>query len=133
MILLDTHTLIWLDCNDSALGRTSRDMIKQACRDGGVSVSAISFWEAAMLTQRGRISLPVAANVWRMELLNSGIQELEIDGRIAIMATTLENMHRDPADRFIVATAQIQSATLVTADEKILAWAGNVKCHDARS
>jgi PIN domain nuclease of toxin-antitoxin system len=29
-------------------------------------------------------------------------------------------MHRDPADRFLAATAQVLDLTLVTADEKLL-------------
>jgi PIN domain nuclease of toxin-antitoxin system len=30
-------------------------------------------------------------------------------------------MHRDPADRFLAATAQVLGLTLVTADERLLA------------
>jgi len=30
MILLDTHTLLWMDRDDDALGRQSRALIEQA-------------------------------------------------------------------------------------------------------
>ncbi len=132
MILLDTHTLLWMDCNDAALGPTARAAIERAWRTDGIAVSAISFWEIAMLAQRGRITLPAVATVWRMELLNAGIQEIALDGRIAMTAAELDDLHRDPTDRFIVATAQCHAATLVTADEKILAWPGTLQRHNAR-
>ena len=132
MIVLDTHALLWLDCNDPTVGPTARGVIEQAWRTDGVAVSAISFWEVAMLAQRGRITLPADVSVWRMELLNAGIQEIALDGRIVMTAAVLNDLHRDPADRFIIATAQCHAATLLTADEKILAWSGTVKRHDAR-
>ena len=48
-------------------------------------------------------------------------------------AATLAWPHLDPADRFIVATALRDSATLLTADTAILEWRGPLKCHDARA
>jgi PIN domain nuclease of toxin-antitoxin system len=133
MIVLDTHTLLWMDRNDSALGAQARQQIEEAWRSEGVAVSAISFWEAAMLAQRGRIVLPVPIEVWRAELLQAGVQEIAIDGRIALLATSLADLHKDPADRFIVATALAHQALLVTADSKILSWAGLLTRQDASS
>ncbi len=40
--------------------------------------------------------------------------------------------HRDPADRVLVATARIEGATLLTADDGILAYP-HVQLLDARS
>lgn len=133
MIVLDTHTLLWMDRNDSALGAQARHKIEEAWRTEGVAVSAISFWETAMLAQRGRIVLPVPIEVWHAELLQAGVQEIAIDGRIALMATSLADLHKDPADRFIVATAMAHQALLVTADSKILSWAGELTRQNASS
>jgi PIN domain nuclease of toxin-antitoxin system len=44
----------------------------------------------------------------------------------------LAGLHSDPADRIIVATALAHDATLITADERLLAWRGPLKTHDAR-
>lgn len=131
MIVLDTHTLLWMDRNDEALGAQARRQIEDTWRTEGVAVSAISFWEVAMLAQRGRVILPVAIDVWRADLLQAGVQEIPIDGRIALLATSLQNLHRDPADRFIVATAMFNRASLVTADSKILEWSGELSRLDA--
>ncbi len=80
-----------------------------------------------MLAQRGRITLPAAPEIWRADLLQAGVHEIPLDGRIAQLATRLEGMHRDPADRFIVATAILNTALLLTADQNILSWQGELK------
>lgn len=132
MIVLDTHVLLWMDRDDKALGRSSRRLIEQEWRTGSIMVSAISFWESAMLEGYGRIQLPVTAEIWRSELLHAGIQEAPVDGRIALIAVRLAGFHKDPADRFIVATAIRHDAMLLTADSKILEWNGGMARHDAR-
>ena len=78
-----------------------------------------------MLVKKGRITIALELAVWRRDLLQKGLNEVPLSGRVAIRAGQLENMHGDPADRIIVATALEESATLVTADRKILRLAGS--------
>ena len=132
MIVLDTHTLLWMDRNDEKLGAESRRLIERAWQQGLVGVSAITFWETAVLAERGRVVLPKAVEMWRSELLLAGVQEIPVDGRIALSATQLENLHRDPADRFIVSTTMHCRGLLITADAKILDWQSELSRHDAR-
>ncbi|MFP5405484.1 MAG: PIN domain-containing protein [Gammaproteobacteria bacterium] len=86
-----------------------------------------------MLAQRGRIELDCSIDAWRTDLIEAGVIELAIDGRTARAAASLEDFHRDSADRFIVATALLRDATLVTADEKILQWVPALKRQNARA
>jgi PIN domain nuclease of toxin-antitoxin system len=102
-------------------------------RGGKQQPCAISFWEVAMLAGRKRVVLPGSPSEWRSDLLQAGLQEIPLDGRIALLSTQLEKLHRDPADRFIVATALQYQATLVTADSKILAWKSELARQDARN
>ncbi len=132
LILLDTHSLIWMDQDNTLLGPSARRLIEAAWREGLVAVSAISFWESAMLVERSRISLPVSVETWRTDLIQSGVKEISLDGRIMLRSTQLQGLHRDPADRFIVATALQHSATLITADSKILNWDDEFPRQDAR-
>lgn len=131
-MILDTHVLLWMDRDDPALGPTSRSRIEQAWRAGQVAVSAISFWEVAMLAERGRIVLPMPVNQWRADWLKAGLVEIPVNGHIALHSCRLENLHRDPADRFIIATALGSRLPIMTADGKILDWAGEVERFDAR-
>jgi PIN domain nuclease of toxin-antitoxin system len=132
VIILDTHALLWMDRNDKSMGSQSRRVIEDAWRMNTVAVSAITFWEVAMLAQRERIVLPVAVETWRADLLQAGIREIPVNGRIALLAASFHDLHRDPADRFIVAAALHHNALLVTADNKILAWQAGLTTQDAR-
>ena len=131
MIALDIDALLWGNRNDPMLGPQARGLIENTWRSDVVAVSAISFWETALLADRGRIVLPVPAEDWRIDLLQAGLREIAVDGRVALHATRLEGLHRDPADRFIVATSLQLGATLVTADKQILKWGGDLPRQDA--
>ena len=119
-MILDTHTLLWVDRNEPNLGAMARLQIGAAWWAGLLVVSAISFWEAAMLVERDRISLPTSPERWRANWLRAGLVEVPINGWIALQSCQLTNSHRDPADRFIVATALDRNLPLMTADKKSL-------------
>lgn len=122
MILLDTHVLVWLDQQSPRLGSKCRAALDDALADDALAVSAISFWEVAMLIEQGRLALDMELNAWRRDLLAGGLRELAVDGRIGIQAALFENLHHDPADRLIAATATIHEGTLATADQRLLGW-----------
>jgi len=138
VILLDTHTLLWLMSADSNLGEKSKALIDNAYHDTHnpqshqLAVSAISFWEVSLLKQKSRIEFSDDIANWRKELLRQGVKEIEINGDVAIHSTNLKDFHADPADRFIVSSALHNDATLITADKKILDWKGDLKTFDAR-
>ena len=122
-MLLDTQVMLWLRSGDPKLGSHARLAIDQAWRSDRVAVSAISFWEVAMLKERGRISFPEDVGLWRQEQLAQGMIEIPVDGDIGARAAQLQGLHGDPADRIIVATA-LGGHRLVTSDRRILEWSG---------
>jgi len=132
VILLDTPILLWLDRDDRQLGSEARQAIRQAWKRAQVAVSAISFWKAAMLNRRGRIHLGLPPERWRADWLEAGLLELPLEGGIALQAVELDAFHADPADRFIAASAIWHRATLLTADQAILNWAGSLDRLDGR-
>ena len=130
MILLDTQVLVWTRFGDRRLGRRTQREIDNAVRDANVAVSAISFWELAMLHEKHRLTLLQDVGSWRDTLLQEGLVEIPVDGAIGIRANELADFHPDPADRLIVATA-LGGHRLVTADRRILDWPGNLDRLDA--
>ena len=125
LILLDTNALLWLRLGDRRLGNNARREIERAWRSDAVAVSAISFWEVAMLVNRGRIRLADDVRSWRREHLEQGVVEIPVDGEIGLRAVELADFHADPADRLIVATA-LAGHRLVTSDRRILEWPGRL-------
>lgn len=131
MILLDTHVLVWLWTGDYHLGKSARRMMDVALRDQELAVSAMTFWEVAMLRNKGRLDFTEDVGLWRRELLGQGLAEIPVDGEIGIRANALPDFHADPADRIIVSTA-LAGHRLLTADAGILRWSGDLNRLDAR-
>ena len=130
-VLLDTHALIWLDQNHPSLGPEARKRADVALQQGRLGISAISFWEITMLIAKGRITLALPPSAWRRDLLSLGLVEIPVDGAIGIAAAQLD-LHGDPADRIITATAQMKGAVLLTADQPLLQWNNTLVRCDAR-
>ena len=84
MILLDTHVLIYLLFEESRLGRQTRQLIAEAWPSNNVAVSAITFWEVAMLHEKGRMTLLRNIESWRDSLFEDGLVEIPMDGKIGI-------------------------------------------------
>ena len=130
--LLDTNALLWLSFAPEELGRRTLSLIEAARQDAALGVSAVSFWEAALLREKGLLQLDVPPAVWRRGVLDLGIHEIPLDGGLGVRAAQLSGLPSDPADRFIVATAEREKATLITGDHGILEWRGELARHDAR-
>jgi len=132
VILLDTNAVIWFGADDKSLGRTSRRQADAALARAELAVSAISFWEIALLISKGRLKVLAPTAILRSQLLGAGVNELPLTGDIALLSVELENLPNDPADRFIAATAIAHNATLMTADAALLRWQHPLPRQNAR-
>jgi PIN domain nuclease of toxin-antitoxin system len=124
-LLLDTHCWVWAQLGMvDQLSRAAISTIRRAEQSGLLRVSVISVWELGMLEKRGRVALPSSIRRWVDEALGkSGVSLAELTPEIAIESVHLPgDLHGDPADRMIVATARILGATLLTKDRKILEY-----------
>jgi PIN domain nuclease of toxin-antitoxin system len=133
MILLDTHALIWLAAGTNDLGsRALRAIEEQPER----RMSAMVAWELAMLVDKRRIALESPLDIWLDQAMRGfGIVEVPISSAIGRDAGGLQgNIHGDPYDRIMVATARALRCPLVTSDRAILRYAanGHLKAIDAR-
>jgi PIN domain nuclease of toxin-antitoxin system len=130
VLLLDTLVLVWLAEGSEELPADGKRALSEAASGDGLAVSAISFWEVAMLARRGRISLAVPISSWRaMVLAVPGLRELPVTGEVGIEAVGLPGeLHSDPADRLLIATARLHGLRLVTRDRRVIDYgsAGHV-------
>jgi PIN domain nuclease of toxin-antitoxin system len=119
LVVLDTCALLWLAGDPSRLSERARQILVDPSNT--LSVSAISAWEIAIKTRKGRLELPATPDAWWAATLSRyQINELPVSAAIAFdsVATTLP--HNDPADRLIVSTARVIGAQLLTADRLLL-------------
>ena len=132
ILLLDTHAVLWMTEDLPSLGKAARKACNAAFADDDIAVPSIVFYEAGYLLRRGRIAGPPTAREWRGRLLSLGMREKPLSAEIALLAAELDELHGDPIDRIIVATALVEDAVLLTADRSILEWKGKMRRQDAR-
>jgi len=115
MIVLDTHIWVnWILGGEAALPASIVEAMQAETR---LTVSVISCFEVALLVKRGRLELPLPVEEWLTEALaNSDVESLPITCEIAQRAVALPDIHRDPADRMIIATAIVHDARLASID-----------------
>jgi PIN domain nuclease of toxin-antitoxin system len=128
-VLLDTCAVIWLAAGRD-LAEPALAAILNAGIGEGIFVSPVSAWEVGMLSLRrgdreaGLQFLPDPATWFARLMAGPGIRAAPFSGDIAVAASYLPGtLHRDPADRLLIATARNLVVPIVTRDTRIAAYA----------
>jgi len=117
-LLLDTHIWLWYLLGNSRLSLQVQSAIADSNNE--IWLSPISIWEAAILVEKGRISLQPDTSTWvSLALKNLETREATLNNEIALLSRQIDLPHQDPADRFIVATAVFYQLTLATVDSNL--------------
>ena len=113
-VILDTCALIWLAAGASDL---SREALRRIDNAFVVYVSPISLWEIARKVAKGTLKLPLEPLTW-FEMVRSRhhLTLLPLSEAIVFKAAALPEIHKDPADRFIIASAMLNGLAIATAD-----------------
>jgi len=115
MIVLDTH--IWVDWIIGGAAALPNAIVNAMQAENCLAVSAISCFEVSLLVKRGKLELPLPTTEWLVEAtVKSNIVSLPITCEIAQLSVLLTDIHRDPADRIIIATAISHNAKLASID-----------------
>lgn len=118
-MLLDTHIWLWALLDPARLSRAVRALLASPTET--LRLSPISVWEAVMLAERGRIALEPDPRSWLDRALAAApVAEAPLTFEVAMASRSIALEHRDPADRFIAASALVFGLTLVTADARLL-------------
>jgi PIN domain nuclease of toxin-antitoxin system len=121
--LLDTHIWLWSVSDPGRLSRTVADVL--ANPDAETWLSPVSVWEVVLLCEKGRLRLDPDALSWITTVLSHApLREAKLTNEVALATSFVSLPHRDPADRFLAATANAYDLTLVTGDEKLLTGSG---------
>ena len=122
--LLDTHILIWASASSSRLNARTKAILLDA--DNEIYFSAISILEVAIKQGLAKREFDVEASAMRRSIMDDGFVELAVTGEQAVFVATLPLIHKDPFDRLLVAQANVEGMTLITADEQVARYPGPI-------
>ena len=122
MLLLDTHALVWLATDLSQLTDAAKSAIRFHSTE--LHVSSVSALEISVLTQCGKLKWgrnPLSR--FERALEHHCVNEVPVDCGIAWKSGQLPQLHRDPFDRIIIATAQVHGMAIRTKNRTIPTYA----------
>jgi PIN domain nuclease of toxin-antitoxin system len=128
-LLVDTQSWLWMVAEPERLSARVRRVVDDHSHT--LMLSVVSAWEIAIKHGIGKLGLPEPPAVFvpsRVALLN--MQVLAIELAHVLRVATLPPHHRDPFDRLLVAQAQADNLTILTADPALRAY--DVDLMDAR-
>ena len=126
-LLLDTCAVIWLA--SSRLPAEATSIVDACAASGEVYYSAISAWEIGLLgrarKEGPRMRFDPDPALWFERFRSApGLREIQLSADIALAASLLPgDIHADPADRFLIATARLRGIPLLTSDRRIIDYA----------
>lgn len=120
-LLLDTHILLWAMAGDHRLGKAEALILDPT---NTVTVSTASYLELAIKISQGKINVSIPQ--LRAAVMDSGFEELPVNGLHAEVLAGLPWRHKDPFDRILVAQALAEPLRLVTADALVADYTDTV-------
>jgi PIN domain nuclease of toxin-antitoxin system len=125
-LLLDTHVWIWhVEGDASQVARGATALLNRSGAKRQLNVSDISYWEIAVQAAKKSLVFSVDVGVWLQQAEQApGIEFLPLNRAVLLQSTRLAGtVHNDPADRMLIAIAQLHGVPLVTADRQIVNYA----------
>jgi PIN domain nuclease of toxin-antitoxin system len=118
-LLLDTHIWIWSYLEPQRLATdVARELIDPAHER---FLSPVSIWEMLFLLEKNRVRISEGFSEWfKKSIVDLEIQEVPLSWEVAQEMQAVTLLHKDPADRLLVATAKTYEMTLVTADQQLM-------------
>jgi PIN domain nuclease of toxin-antitoxin system len=124
-LLLDTHLLLWAAGQPERLSSKALALIEPS--ENELFFSAASLWEVVIKRALERADFRVDARLLRRGLVDNGYSEITIASEHVVAIDNLPPIHKDPFDRMLVAQAQVEGITLLTADPLVARYPGPVQ------
>ncbi len=120
-LLLDTHVFLWAVARSRKLRKAARNAIEDPAN--ALFLSSAAAWEIAVKYCLGKLPLPSPPAVYvPARTRDLGCSDLPVLQQHTVSISELPNHHADPFDRIMIAQAQIEGLTFVTADPLVLQY-----------
>jgi|SRR5271166_3199683 len=118
-LLLDTHIWLW---STNEPHKLTSDVHSAITDPGNICyLSPVSILEVILLLEKKRIEIDQDFGQWfEKSRIDFELQEIWLDWKVIHEMRFMMLGYKDPADRFLAATARAYDLTLVTADQRLL-------------
>ncbi|MGH7563142.1 MAG: type II toxin-antitoxin system VapC family toxin [Gemmatimonadota bacterium] len=117
-VLLDTHVWLWMVADPERLPQDAVALLEDPGNE--LLFSAASSFEIAIKCALGKLRLPASPSRYvPQQIERTGVTPIAIEHGHALAVADLPPHHRDPFDRLLVATAQLEAVPLMTADQQL--------------
>ena len=121
--LLDTHIWLWAAFEPHKLTSEVHNLLNNPEAD--LFLSPISLWELSVLIEKKKFFINQDFATWIQQSISDlNLQEVLLNWQVAYELRFILPNHKDPADRFLAATAVAYDLILVTADQKLIGVPG---------
>jgi PIN domain nuclease of toxin-antitoxin system len=114
--LIDTQILLWIFSEPAKLPSDVAQTIKRPKNE--LLVSTVSFWEIAIKSSLGKLTLPFPIDDLASETASNDISLLHIKVNHTLKVADLPHHHKDPFDRLIISQAIVESLPIISSDDK---------------
>jgi PIN domain nuclease of toxin-antitoxin system len=120
--LLDTHTFLWFLDGNNNLSGNARRIIENTGNSKFISIASI--WEIAIKMNLGKLKLDFKLEELKEEIIKNNFEILPLDFEHLITLSTLEEFHKDPFDRILIAQAISEKQTIISKDSNFSLYSG---------
>lgn len=114
--LIDTQILLWIFGHPNKLPKKVAQTIKKP--QNKLLVSTVSFWEIAIKSSLGKLTLPFPVDALPQETSSNDLSLLHISVNHTLKVADLPRYHKDPFDRLIIAQAIVENLPVISSDDK---------------
>ncbi len=122
-LLLDTHILLWALEESDNLPDKARQLVFSADE---VYASTVNIWEIIIKLSIGKLEIKINVHDLIQVIKQSGFEILHVKPDHVIKLVDLEEHHRDPFDRMLIAQSHVEPLHLVTCDSIVAKYNGNI-------
>ena len=122
--LLDTHVVLWLADNSPLLSERAKHAFLDDKAHNYVSIASV--WEVAIKLGNNRLQLQGGVAEFARIIESNGFGLLTLELPHLLRYPSLEEYHKDPFDRLLIATAICEDMTIITSDENIRKYSVSV-------
>ncbi len=118
--LIDTQILLWIFSDPAKLPSQIAQIIKKP--QNTLLVSTVSFWEIAIKSSLGKLTLPFPIDDLASETASNNISLLHIKVSHTLKVADLPHHHKDPFDRLIISQAIVENLPVISSDDAFSAY-----------